>query len=58
VAIVLKGAFRQTGKRLFAVVRGVPASEMEQDANQAKLPYAVAIAAGAVLTVSGVSPLP
>lgn len=58
VAIVLKGAFRQTGKRLFAVVRGVPASEMEQDDNQAKLPYAVAIAAGAVLTVTGVSPLP
>ncbi|MCK5919729.1 MAG: prepilin peptidase [Methylococcales bacterium] len=58
MAIVLKGSFRQTGKRLFAVVRGMPASEMEQDANQAKLPYAVAIAAGAVLTVSGVSPLP
>jgi prepilin peptidase CpaA len=58
LAIMLKGAFRQTGKRLLAVVRGVPAGEMEQDANQVKLPYAVAIAAGAVLTVSGVSPLP
>jgi Flp pilus assembly protein protease CpaA len=30
---------------------------MEQEANQAKLPYAVAIAAGAVLTVTGISPL-
>ena len=58
LAIVAKGAFRQTGKRLFAVVRGAPAGEMEQDGSQAKLPYAVAIAAGAVLTVSGVSPLP
>ena len=57
-AIVLKGTFRQTGKRIFAVVRGTPASEMEQEANQAKLPYAVAIAAGAVLTVTGISPLP
>jgi hypothetical protein len=58
LAIVVNGAFRQTGKRLFAVVRGVPAGEMEQDGSQVKLPYAVAIAAGAVLTVSGVSPLP
>ena len=58
LAIVAKGAFRQTGKRLFAVVRGAPAGEMDQDGSQAKLPYAVAIAAGAVLTVSGVSPLP
>ena len=58
LAVVVKGAFRQTGKRLFAVVRGVPASEIEQDASQAKLPYAIAIAAGAVLTVIGVSPLP
>lgn len=56
--IVFKGTFRQTGQRLYAVVRGWPINEMEPVTSMTRLPYAVAIAAGSVLTVTGVSPLP
>tara|TARA_B100000676_G_scaffold286750_1_gene316633 strand:- start:1940 stop:2440 length:501 start_codon:yes stop_codon:yes gene_type:complete len=58
VAILLKGSLRQAGQRLYAAVRGASATDMAEETPQAKLPYAVAIAAGAVLTVTGVSPLP
>ncbi|MED5388296.1 MAG: prepilin peptidase [Pseudomonadota bacterium] len=58
IAILLKGSLKQTGQRLYAAVRGASADAMAEAPQQAKLPYAVAIAAGAVLTVTGVSPLP